>query len=56
MSCVSDVNEVFSRLFDHRPFLKGEIEFFKKEFEVSFCILHRDMMNVLFVAHMLLTI
>ncbi|XP_050722797.1 biogenesis of lysosome-related organelles complex 1 subunit 5-like isoform X2 [Eriocheir sinensis] len=28
-----DVNEVFSRLFDHRPFLKGEIEFFKKEFE-----------------------
>ncbi|XP_071531280.1 biogenesis of lysosome-related organelles complex 1 subunit 5 isoform X2 [Panulirus ornatus] len=28
-----DVNEVFSRLFDHRPFLRGEIEFFRKEFE-----------------------
>lgn len=24
---------MFSRLFDHRPFLHGEIEFFKKEFE-----------------------
>ncbi|XP_063609614.1 biogenesis of lysosome-related organelles complex 1 subunit 5-like [Penaeus indicus] len=32
-SAASDVNEVFSRLFDHRPFLKGEIEYFKKEFE-----------------------
>ncbi|KAK8375400.1 hypothetical protein O3P69_008326 [Scylla paramamosain] len=32
-AAASDVNEVFSRLFDHRPFLKGEIEFFKKEFE-----------------------
>ncbi|KAK7081120.1 hypothetical protein SK128_027946 [Halocaridina rubra] len=28
-----DVNEVFSRLFDHRPFLRGEIAYFKKEFE-----------------------
>ncbi|KAK8751941.1 hypothetical protein OTU49_011144 [Cherax quadricarinatus] len=32
-AAASDVNEVFSRLFDHRPFLRGEIEFFKKEFE-----------------------
>ncbi|XP_069163182.1 biogenesis of lysosome-related organelles complex 1 subunit 5 isoform X2 [Procambarus clarkii] len=32
-AATSDVNEVFSRLFDHRPFLRGEIEFFKKEFE-----------------------
>merc|ERR1711915_1114139 len=28
-----DVNEIFSRLFDHRPFLKGEISYFKNEFE-----------------------
>lgn len=27
------MNEVFSRLFDHRPFLRGEIDYFKKEFE-----------------------
>ncbi|XP_071531278.1 biogenesis of lysosome-related organelles complex 1 subunit 5 isoform X1 [Panulirus ornatus] len=32
-TAASDVNEVFSRLFDHRPFLRGEIEFFRKEFE-----------------------
>lgn len=32
-AAVGDVNEVFSRLFDHRPFLKGEIEYFKREFE-----------------------
>ncbi|KAK3871021.1 hypothetical protein Pcinc_023817 [Petrolisthes cinctipes] len=34
-AAASDVNEVFSRLFDHRPFLRGEIEYFKKEFEVK---------------------
>ncbi|XP_076054164.1 biogenesis of lysosome-related organelles complex 1 subunit 5 isoform X2 [Oratosquilla oratoria] len=28
-----DVSEVFTRLFDHRPFLRGEINFFQKEFE-----------------------
>ncbi|XP_018008770.2 biogenesis of lysosome-related organelles complex 1 subunit 5 [Hyalella azteca] len=33
MAITSEVEEVFSRLFDHRPFLKGEISFFKREFE-----------------------
>ncbi|KAF2356113.1 Biogenesis of lysosome-related organelles complex 1 subunit 5 [Trinorchestia longiramus] len=33
MAVMSEVAEVFSRLFDHRPFLKGEIAFFKSEFE-----------------------
>lgn len=33
MAVAADVHEIFSRLFDHRPFLKGEIAFFKKEFE-----------------------
>ncbi|XP_064085090.1 biogenesis of lysosome-related organelles complex 1 subunit 5 isoform X1 [Macrobrachium rosenbergii] len=32
-AAAKDVNEVFSRLFDHRPFLRGEIDYFKKEFE-----------------------
>jgi len=27
------VNEIFSRLFDHRPFLKGEIQYIKQDFE-----------------------
>ncbi|XP_066942189.1 biogenesis of lysosome-related organelles complex 1 subunit 5 isoform X2 [Macrobrachium rosenbergii] len=33
MAAFCYVNEVFSRLFDHRPFLRGEIDYFKKEFE-----------------------
>lgn len=32
-SVVKDVTEVYSRLFDHKPFLQGEIRFFIKEFE-----------------------
>ncbi|KAL7647049.1 UNVERIFIED_CONTAM: hypothetical protein RMT77_002306 [Armadillidium vulgare] len=30
---VTEVNEIFSRLFDHRPFLQTEIANFKREFE-----------------------
>ncbi|KAL1464070.1 hypothetical protein WDU94_003752 [Cyamophila willieti] len=30
---VKEVSAVWSRLFDHRPFLQGEINFFVKEFE-----------------------
>lgn len=30
----SDVGEIWFRLFDHRPFISGEIKFFLKEFEV----------------------
>ncbi|PNF38097.1 hypothetical protein B7P43_G15425, partial [Cryptotermes secundus] len=29
----SDVGEIWARLFDHRPFLSGEIKYFLKEFE-----------------------
>ncbi|CAG0917428.1 unnamed protein product [Notodromas monacha] len=28
-----DLMEIFSRVFDHRPFLKGEINYFLQEFE-----------------------
>ncbi|XP_026320121.1 biogenesis of lysosome-related organelles complex 1 subunit 5 isoform X2 [Hyposmocoma kahamanoa] len=28
-----EIGEVWSRLFDHRPFLNGEIKFMEKEFE-----------------------
>jgi hypothetical protein len=34
LSSFSDVGEIWTRLFDHRPFLSGEIKFFLKEFEV----------------------
>ncbi|XP_069675251.1 biogenesis of lysosome-related organelles complex 1 subunit 5 [Periplaneta americana] len=30
---IKDVGEIWTRLFDHRPFLSGEIKFFLKEFE-----------------------
>uniref|UniRef100_A0A8D8QMX3 Biogenesis of lysosome-related organelles complex 1 subunit 5 n=1 Tax=Cacopsylla melanoneura TaxID=428564 RepID=A0A8D8QMX3_9HEMI len=30
---IKEVSAVWSRLFDHRPFLQGEINFFLKEFE-----------------------
>ncbi|XP_075237297.1 biogenesis of lysosome-related organelles complex 1 subunit 5-like isoform X2 [Lycorma delicatula] len=30
---VKDCGEIWSRLFDHRPFLSGEIKFFLQEFE-----------------------
>lgn len=32
-SYVLEISEVWSRLFDHRPFLNGEIKFMLKEFE-----------------------
>ena len=31
---LSDTNEIFTRLFDHRPFLNGEIQHFVRVFEV----------------------
>ncbi|XP_067010970.1 biogenesis of lysosome-related organelles complex 1 subunit 5 [Anabrus simplex] len=30
---IKDVGEIWTRLFDHRPFLNGEIKFILKEFE-----------------------
>ncbi|KAF4527828.1 hypothetical protein B566_EDAN016312 [Ephemera danica] len=34
MAAVSkDVGEIWTRLFDHKPFLQGEVKFFLKEFE-----------------------
>ncbi|KAJ9591629.1 hypothetical protein L9F63_001843 [Diploptera punctata] len=30
---IKDIGEIWSRLFDHRPFLSGEIKFFLREFE-----------------------
>lgn len=30
---ISEIGEIWSRLFDHRPFLNGEIKFMLKEFE-----------------------
>jgi len=33
MAIANDINEIFSRLFDHRPFLRAEINNFKSEFE-----------------------
>lgn len=35
----AEIAEVWSRLFDHRPFLNGEIKFMLKEFEVHIFIL-----------------
>lgn len=34
-----EIGEIWSRLFDHRPFLNGEIKYMLKEFEVSNSIL-----------------
>lgn len=31
----SDSGDIYTRLFDHRPFLNGEIQHFIREFEVS---------------------
>ena len=33
---MTDSNALYSRLFDHRPFLNGEIQHFTREFEVSY--------------------
>jgi len=33
MAIVSDLHDIFTRLFDHRPFLQEEISKFKTEFE-----------------------
>nr|XP_037278058.1 biogenesis of lysosome-related organelles complex 1 subunit 5-like isoform X2 [Rhipicephalus microplus] len=33
VNVVKDITEIYSRLFDHKPFLQGEIKFFVKEFE-----------------------
>lgn len=30
-----DTGEIWSRLFDHRPFIQGEITFFLREFQVK---------------------
>ncbi|XP_023218485.1 biogenesis of lysosome-related organelles complex 1 subunit 5 [Centruroides vittatus] len=30
---VKDIGEIHSRLFDHRPFVQGEVSYFLKEFE-----------------------
>ncbi|XP_015512327.1 biogenesis of lysosome-related organelles complex 1 subunit 5 [Neodiprion pinetum] len=32
-SVAKDAGEIWSRLFDHRPFVQGEINFFVREFE-----------------------
>ncbi|KAL3208592.1 hypothetical protein MRX96_038997 [Rhipicephalus microplus] len=32
-SLIEHITEIYSRLFDHKPFLQGEIKFFVKEFE-----------------------
>ncbi|XP_076238859.1 biogenesis of lysosome-related organelles complex 1 subunit 5 [Calliopsis andreniformis] len=32
-SIVKDTGEIWSRLFDHRPFIQGEITFFLREFQ-----------------------
>lgn len=31
----TDIGEIYSRLFDCRPFLNGEVKYFLREFEVS---------------------
>lgn len=31
----SDINEIYSRIFHHRLFITGEINYFLKEFEVN---------------------
>ncbi|XP_076683354.1 biogenesis of lysosome-related organelles complex 1 subunit 5 [Andrena cerasifolii] len=32
-SVIKDTGEIWSRLFDHRPFIQGEITFFLREFQ-----------------------
>ncbi|OAD54111.1 Protein Muted like protein [Eufriesea mexicana] len=32
-SIIKDTGEIWSRLFDHRPFIQGEITFFLREFQ-----------------------
>lgn len=32
---IIDINEIYSRIFHHRQFLTGEINYFLKEFEVG---------------------
>ncbi|CAK9811339.1 Biogenesis of lysosome-related organelles complex 1 subunit 5 [Anthophora quadrimaculata] len=32
-SIIKDAGEIWSRLFDHRPFIQGEISFFLREFQ-----------------------
>ncbi|CAD6227519.1 GSCOCG00001202001-RA-CDS [Cotesia congregata] len=32
-SVIKDIGEIWSRLFDHRPFLQGELSYFVREFE-----------------------
>lgn len=34
-SVIKDCGDIWNRLFDHRPFLSGEIKYFIKEFEES---------------------
>ncbi|XP_038666148.1 biogenesis of lysosome-related organelles complex 1 subunit 5 [Scyliorhinus canicula] len=33
MCCFTDLSEIYSRLFDHRPIIQADIRFFIKEFE-----------------------
>ncbi|KAK0088776.1 hypothetical protein PV325_010716 [Microctonus aethiopoides] len=32
-SVTKDIGEIWSRLFDHRPFIQGEVSYFVREFE-----------------------
>ncbi|XP_057329437.1 biogenesis of lysosome-related organelles complex 1 subunit 5 [Microplitis mediator] len=32
-SVIKDIGEIWSRLFDHRPFIQGELSYFVREFE-----------------------
>jgi len=36
---LTECGEVYGRLFDHKPVIRGEINFFLREFEVLNCIL-----------------
>jgi len=36
---LSECGEVYSRLFDHKPVVRGEINFFVREFEVFYILL-----------------
>lgn len=36
-----DINEIYSRIFHHRQFLSGEINYFLKELEVCILCLKR---------------
>jgi len=37
---LSECGEVYSRLFDHKPVVRGEINFFLREFEVVQTVLN----------------